>query len=953
MYSERLFVDNKQLPIENTLNPSLTKKIKNVQEVWKTQSDLSKTVSIPRSKEADEVFDLAWDHNVFDPTFDPAVKIDARYEVGGIELINGYCQLKSITVKDKDDFDYNVVLYGTAASFFNAIKNLYMNELDLADWNHPFTAEIQAFSWDSQVYFDGALEPFEFGKGYVYPIVDYGMTSDLTSWYYKNLPCCLYVKTIIDQMFKDVGFTYDSDFFDSDFFKRLIIPFSPEQYALTTEEIADRTFISNTPEFVSTGTNQSPNQSLTGFGPLETIKFTNEVSDDGGNYDPATGVYTATKAGAMKFTAVIDCDALFTPNDLVVPLTQTSELHGYFKIVFNDGGGDVVVDSLLAMIQVDQESKTIFTVGARTSDSSPSYPSGDYRSFNTWSLFGDNSFPNEREVNPPNRYKLTWSDGNIQVGDTVRVVWQGWYRESADSSETYFQTAGGSNSGGTARLNLLSGAFYNSMVNNEMAEGNTLLIEKLLPKNVKQQDFFVSLVKMFNLFIEPDPLNPKNLKIEPRDDYLLTGPANIINIHEKVDRKSITIKPIALQNFKEMLYTYKSDKDYLNQKYESRWEGEIYGERTIDSLNEFNQKNMKTEVIFSPTPSSAPPDSDFVIPTIIEVTEDGTAKSLKHNMRILHYSGLRDTENVWSLQGDFVFDPAETYVQYPYAGMWDDPYDPTVSLCWGNEKEIFYDISVNPINQTTNNLVNAYHAKQMLQITDKGSQLVECDVDLEFSDYDLFKFNKLYFFDEAYWRLQTIKNFNPTVAKNTKCEFLKFIDAGDFDPGIIELDDADDGVDPLFPGGEDTDPDIDISETKSVLGGKAPLQPDGNVMYSKTTDIKGKDNYVNSTAKWITIEGDGNKVFAGAMNITMMNSNNNTIESGITNVTLIGTDGLYITESDVTYINGELATDHHSGQTVIEPLEKLTVVEDKQMTIWGTLENDGVIEVDGELIIEQ
>jgi hypothetical protein len=343
------------------------------------------------------------------------------------------------------------------------------------------------------------LIPFEFGNGYVYPLVDYGMTSDLQNWYYKDMPCCFYLKTIVDQMFLDQGFQYDSEFFDSDFFKRLIIPFSPEQFALTTDEIADRTFVANVPEFVSTGTDTSPNQSTSGFGPLETIRFTNEVSDDGLNYDPTTGVFTATNAGAMKFTAVIDMEATFTPST-GASVTQTSELHGYFKIVFNDGGGDVVVDSVLVICQVDQESKTIFTVGPRTSDGSPSYPSGDYRSFNTWSLFGDNSAPNEREVNPPNRFKLTWSDGNIQFGDTVRVVWQGWYRESADSSETFFQTAGGSNSVGTCNLTLLTGAFYNSMVNNEMAEGNTLLISKLLPSNIKQLDFFSGIVKMFNLF---------------------------------------------------------------------------------------------------------------------------------------------------------------------------------------------------------------------------------------------------------------------------------------------------------------------------------------------------------------------------------------------------------------------------------------------------------------------
>lgn len=900
--SERLFIDNILIPIENTLNPSLTKSIKDIQELEKTATDSTKTIKLPRSKEADGVFDHVWDHNITNPTFDVSLKLPCKYEAGGITLIDGFCQLKDVTQIQGEDFTYSIVIFGQTASFRAEIKDKYLNEIDLSLWNHPFSAEIQEFSWATDVYYDGGLIPFAYGNGYVYPIVDYGMTSDLTDWYFKNLPCCFYLKTIIDGMFSDAGFTYSSAFFDSDDFKRMIIPSSPSNFNLTSSEIADITFTANVPQFTSTGTVTTGNLPKTSYSAIDTLIFTNEVADAGGNYNPATGIYTCTTAGAMMFTATINLSADFTPDDGVTSLTQTSEIRGFLRIIFNDGGGDVIKEAIEVVITKDQTSGPTYTVGTRSTAASPTYPNSDYEKNITWSLVGSVANPVSREVNPPNRYKMTWSNGNIQVGDTIRVVWTGQYRESVDSTQTYFEDAGGLPYDGEATLTMESGAFYSTMVNNELAEGSTVNVSKLLSDKIKQWDFFKGVINLFNLYIEPDPNNPLNLTIEPVDDYHTLDEQNI---HELIDSdKTAKLKPIGLQNFKEILYTYKQDKDYLNEKYQDAHQ-KVYGEREIISLNEFNQKKSKTEVIFSPTPCAAPPGSNFVIPTIIDINEDGTSKTLQHNIRILYYGGLKDTEEVWNLQGDFIYETPENYVQYPYAGMWDDPYNPTYSLCFGNEKEIYYDASGGVIEQTNNNLFNNYHLKQVLQITDKNSQLLENWVDLNYRNYSEFTFDKLYFFNESYWRLQEIKGFNPSVQDTTKCVWLKYINIGDFQIGTIPLDDTHGETDPLFPGGGGGVPTIDAVEYSSVFGGKAPMQSDGNAYYGKTVEVDGKDNYVSSAAKWVTITGDGNQVFSGATNIELINSHDNIIDAGVSNVTLIGTSGVTIQESDVCFICGQ------------------------------------------------
>lgn len=45
-------------------------------------------------------------------------------------------------------------------------------------------------------------------------------------------------------------------------------------------------------------------------------------------------------------------------------------------------------------------------------------------------------------------------------------------------------------------------------------------------------------------------------------------------------------------------------------------------------------------------------------------------------------------------------------------------------------------------------------------------------------------------------------------------------------------------------------------------------------------------------------------------------------------------------------------TDHHSGFYLIESGETIEVERNKQMTSWGGLLVDGILEIDGQLIIE-
>jgi hypothetical protein len=426
-------------------------------------------------------------------------------------------------------------------------------------------------------------------------------------------------------------------------------------------------------------------------------------------------------------------------------------------------------------------------------------------------------------------------------------------------------------------------------------------MSKVIPKNVKQTDFFTSILKMFNLWVDIDPDNDYNLIIKPRDSYLGTTE---LNIHELIDRsKPIKYIPMGALDARRYLFNFKEDGDFFNQLYKSE-HGEIYGNRRVDVNNEFYTQDKNTDVIFSPTPLVALPGSDRVLPTIYQMNEAGQPIKTKHNIRILYYAGLKPCTYAWNhinYVSVYSIPLADTYTEYPYAGHLDDPFDPTIDINFGMVKEVYYDDTLHDITWTDENLVNAYHGKYLREITDRDSRIVTAYVRLSPAMYQQFTFDKIYFFDFAYFRLQKIENYNPTMEETVLCTFLKINDASAFARTLRPVNGAAEDVSPGQTGG-----DVDMNENLPAKGSRASEKTDGNIYTSKSVDVKGSYNYIGLRAENVQIYGDSNKVYSEASNIQITGSDN-IVEAGLENVVLINTDGVTVTESNQTYINGKIA----------------------------------------------
>ena len=402
-----------------------------------------------------------------------------------------------------------------------------------------------------------------------------------------------------------------------------------------------------------------------------------------------------------------------------------------------------------------------------------------------------------------------------------------------------------------------------------------------IPDKVKQRDFLTSIIKMFNLYMVPDENNLKNMIIEPRKDFYTT---DILDWSGKLDySQEMNLTPTAVTNKQKYIYTYKQDADYYNKKYEASWL-DVYGSRNVYLENDFNKDEHKTELIFSPTPMVGQLDNSRVVSTIIDVDATLQQKTIKSNIRILYYGGMKVSSNNWiheAIAGNVYWG------EYPYAGHFNNPYTPTIDINFGLPREIYYDNTYGTITITNANLYETYHRKELEQLTDKDSKIFTGYFLLNPVDIANLSFRPSYFFENEYWNIHKVM-YSSSIYQPSKCEFLKLKAVPT--PTII----TEELIGGLATIGDESTP---IMFEDSLSG--------NNILSMKSSHVDGLNNFIDKTAMFVDIKGDNNKVFTGSKNITIQ-GDNNVIESNLQNISLINTSNVTVTQSNTTYINGEV-----------------------------------------------
>ena len=300
---------------------------------------------------------------------------------------------------------------------------------------------------------------------------------------------------------------------------------------------------------------------------------------------------------------------------------------------------------------------------------------------------------------------------------------------------------------------------------------DTLNINNCIPKNIKQTDFFTSILKMFNCYVIEDKNIEKKIKITPYPDfYYPLATAN--DLTNKVDRaKEIRIKPMSELNARFFNYLYDVDSDYINEIYKKKY-GIGYGEYLLDTNYEFSKEKSECKVIFSGSPLFSVTGEKKQWSVFFKSSDNGTTEAEQSTkIRLLIAKKITGLGTNWTMYNGAT-DLSGSINYYGYMGHLDNPTTPTYDLNWNIPKELYYSLS-NPYPST--NLFSSYWQQYMTEIINKDSKLMTCNVWLTKEEIQGLDFSKPIYIDGSLFKLNKVLDYDMNTNETTKVELLKII----------------------------------------------------------------------------------------------------------------------------------------------------------------------------------
>ena len=670
----RILIEDYDLDIDKGLSNQITYSVSDLKAIDTKTTSFSKTIILPGTANNNALLGNIFEFNNANYTDSSSPNVAYNYNasktakcsiiVDGMTIIKGVFKLLEIII-DGQNVEYECSVIGELGGFSMKLGAKKIEELDFSAYNHVYSVANITGSWTNE----------NAGEGYYYPHIDYGTYStDKHNWKFGTFRPALFVKQYLEKIFTSAGYTYESSLFDTDRFKRLIIPH-------------------NLKKIVSYLTGQ--------------MKLVAKIA-------------TYSNVIAWRWNAVTLGD--FVSDDLdgeSWSYNGASPITANFRISLS---GQVIAQEFAGTyyFTLTKNGVTIGSVPITTTSSLPYTFSAK---------------------------KINVDNVSIAYGDSFMVQYPVYSITSLRQITSSFEIITDSKSPVTINL------------------GDTITVNDCIPKNILQKDFFASILKLFNLYVDENRFDEKHLIIKPYVDYY---DGSVEDWSDKVDRgKPIRIKPMSELNSRYYMLKYKDDNDYYNELYKKRY-NEGYGSRIFDSEYEFSKETENVELIFAPTPLVGYAAEDKVYSTIFKQTND-LEEVIDSVIRILVAKKITGVTSYNILNGATVL---TSQTVYGYAGHFNDPDAVANDLNFGATKELFFTLVSGALNV---NQFNVYYSPYMAEITDKDSRLLTCNVKL--TDVDIFNLNfaSFKYIDGGLYRLIKLTDYTPEANETTKADFLRVI----------------------------------------------------------------------------------------------------------------------------------------------------------------------------------
>src|SRR5574343_25770 len=573
-----LYVDDvwKQIELNNNVPFPVTLSIADIKDISKRNTTFSKTIEVPGTKDSNNVF-----YHIFDianySRYNSNKKVKCTVVVDTVPVIQeAFFQLTDIRTDDNLHFVYECVIFGDTDSIIKEMGNNLLSDMNCPELEHTYNNLNIVNSWNSN-----------YTNGYYYPLVDYGYNWDTTKLLtgptagarIEEMRTAIYAKYLWNKIFSEAGWTYESSFINAtnSIWNDMIILGGTQlkQNATFSYYNSFRSQLNSDNVRTSIGDQLTYVNSGPGYKAIINTGVTSSIVTGLGWDDP-------TKPGFYQ-------ERLPMNDDVNSPNGDSSNLWDIY--VSRSGSGYTNAGKYVPL-----------NLYALPGSSNGGWPICEYTispsSFRVTSYGYNYIIPGDtitKQFNTPIFDQSSGPCAKLQPGEKV------WFKLV---SSIYFPIWNGYSTiasiGPSFSYTLNSNSFVYNYVSGKLIPNQPINGSSMMPKNFKQIDFFNSMVKMFNLYIEPDKNIPKRLKIETRDIYYNSGVEK--DWTNKVDiSKEIKQQLIAESQAKELLLTYKLDKDAYNDNYFNNTK-EVYGAQKYIVDNDFIKGTNKIEISFASTP---------------------------------------------------------------------------------------------------------------------------------------------------------------------------------------------------------------------------------------------------------------------------------------------------------------------------------------------------------------
>lgn len=713
------------------------------------KSSYSKTIQVPWTKANRAIYGGLDELNVDNIGYNTKESLRCFISHNGRTLMAGHVIVTNFfKIKEEQVIELQVV--SSIKNLITKLKSVNLRDLDFSRWNHPYNATNIITSMKFGVTFlDSIQHQFGQGKGYIYPLIDFGKddAGGEIRWNVTDLRPCLYLKELVDTVFRAAGLTYTSDFFESPYFRSIVLENTVSLIKFTDDQLSefDAQIDSNGfgtypdqnkwPDIAGSSWPAPPNQLNSDW--ITPLEFDVEVNDPLNQWDitGSTNVFTAQRNGQYNFNLLMEFDHEFytDPHSSIIT----------FAYSFTPVGNTITYNTNSV---IEDRSIQVFKNGILFDEIVyQALPPAQI----VLTRHPDNVLYNvEWQTAQPTQVKNEEFILDLLEGDTITFKTLDTNRLASPTAALTFMIH---------RFNFHSIELRVELVDTSIVEGDDINFSNYVP-NIKADEFIDGVFNHFNIWVDDDKLDENNLIAEPRTNIF--DSQGHIDMSDKLDRsRKIQSDFLADKLPKRFKYQYRVSDDVLNAEH-----NEIndlpYADFDSEVEIDFTTRDQIIPSIFSPLITQR--KNGLYYPE--EFSLDGIVKSgIGAFMKIGFISqGIGDWEIIDKLAVVTAVD------EYALISEFDSVQRPTYSLTFGDAVPKF-----NQVGKAYWTVWRLFHEPTEREQTRDGALVFAGYFNLNENDIADLNLRRAWFIDGVFFRLVVISNVNPETNTSTLVKLLQ------------------------------------------------------------------------------------------------------------------------------------------------------------------------------------